>query len=122
MGVWKLHQTESFNWAPRHEGVLGSGGIAPFILGLGTRWRWVVSFTPRKEPLIPTGKESGWAPEPVWTRWWKEKFPAPAGTQIPDHPARSSELYQRAIRAPKPFNEIAKYNTDYFLWSNCITH
>jgi hypothetical protein len=21
-----------FNWAPRHEGVLGSGGIAPFIL------------------------------------------------------------------------------------------
>jgi hypothetical protein len=26
-----------FNWAPRHEGVLGSGGIAPFS-DLGTRW------------------------------------------------------------------------------------
>jgi hypothetical protein len=24
----------------------GSGGIAPRILDLGTRWRWVVSFTP----------------------------------------------------------------------------
>jgi hypothetical protein len=28
-----------FNRAPRHEGVLGSGGIAPRIIDLGTRWR-----------------------------------------------------------------------------------
>jgi hypothetical protein len=28
-----------FNRAPRHESVLGSGGIAPRILDLGTRWR-----------------------------------------------------------------------------------
>jgi hypothetical protein len=25
----------------------GSGGIAPCILDVGTRWKWVVSFTPR---------------------------------------------------------------------------
>jgi hypothetical protein len=31
-----------------------SGGTAPHILNLGTRWRWVVSFTPR--PLYPQGK------------------------------------------------------------------
>jgi hypothetical protein len=31
----------------------GSGGVAPRILDLGTRWRWVVSFTPR--PLYPQG-------------------------------------------------------------------
>jgi hypothetical protein len=43
-----------FNWAPRDEGVLGEWGIAPPILDLGTRWRWVVSFTPR--PLYPQGK------------------------------------------------------------------
>jgi hypothetical protein len=43
-----------FNWAPRNYGVLGSGGIAPLILDLGTRWRWVVSFTPL--PLYPQGK------------------------------------------------------------------
>jgi hypothetical protein len=42
------------NEAPRHEDVLGSGGIAPRILNLGTRWRWVVGFTPR--PLYPQGK------------------------------------------------------------------
>jgi hypothetical protein len=32
----------------------GSGGIGPRILDLGTRWRWVVSFTP--QPLYPQGK------------------------------------------------------------------
>jgi hypothetical protein len=44
----------SFNWAPCHEGMLGSGGLAPPIIDLGTRWRWVVSFTTR--PLYPQGK------------------------------------------------------------------
>jgi hypothetical protein len=37
----------------------GSGGIAPRILDLGTRWRWVVSFTPQS--LYPQGK-STWYP------------------------------------------------------------
>jgi len=34
----------------------GSEGIAPRILKLGTRCRWVVSFTPRS--LYPRGKNS----------------------------------------------------------------
>jgi len=42
------------------------GGVAPLILYLGTKWRWVVSFTPR--PLYPPGKSS----EPFWTRWWRK--------------------------------------------------
>jgi len=37
-----------FNWTTRHEGVLGSVGIAPRILDLATRWRWVVSFSPAR--------------------------------------------------------------------------
>jgi hypothetical protein len=37
----------------------GSGGTAPRILDLGTRLRWVVTFTPR--PLYPQGK-SPWYP------------------------------------------------------------
>jgi hypothetical protein len=32
----------------------GNSGIVPLILDLGTRWRWVVSLTPR--PLYPQGK------------------------------------------------------------------
>jgi hypothetical protein len=49
----KIKLSLCFNWAPRHEGVLGSGGIAHRILDLGTRWGvWSAScpgrFTPRE--------------------------------------------------------------------------
>jgi hypothetical protein len=37
----------------------GSGGITPHILNLGTKWRWVVNFTPRL--LYPQGKRP-WYP------------------------------------------------------------
>jgi hypothetical protein len=37
----------------------GNGGVALCILDLGTRWRWVVSFTPQL--LYPQGK-SPWYP------------------------------------------------------------
>jgi hypothetical protein len=47
--------------APRHEGVLGSGGIAPRIFDLGTRWRWVVSFTLRLlYPQVKSPWIGGW--------------------------------------------------------------
>jgi hypothetical protein len=36
-----------------------------------------------KEPLVPIGQEAGWAPEPFWTRWFREKFPAPTGNLTP---------------------------------------
>jgi len=35
-----------FNWAPHHEGILGEWGCNSMQFDLGTRWRWVVSFTP----------------------------------------------------------------------------
>jgi len=50
----KVKLSLCFNLEPRHEGVLGSGVIALRIPDLGTRWRWVVSFTP--QPLYPQGK------------------------------------------------------------------
>jgi hypothetical protein len=43
-----------FNWASRHTGVAGSGGVAPRTLDLGTKWGWVASFTP--QVLYPQGK------------------------------------------------------------------
>jgi hypothetical protein len=42
----------------------GSGGIAPRILDLGTRWRRVVRFTPL--PLYPRGR----APGTHWIGGW----------------------------------------------------
>jgi len=42
-----LNTYSLFNEVPHREDVLGSGDTAPRILNLGTKWRWVVSFTPR---------------------------------------------------------------------------
>jgi hypothetical protein len=60
----------------------GSGGIAPRILDLGNRWRWVVSFTPR--PLYLQGKSPGtrwlgdWVgPRAVLDAVVKRKIPSP---------------------------------------------
>jgi hypothetical protein len=43
------HPSQSLCWTKHHSMKTdwGSGGIAPRILDLGTRWRWVVNFTPR---------------------------------------------------------------------------
>jgi len=35
------------NYAPLYEDVGGNGGVAPLILNVGARWRWMVSFTHR---------------------------------------------------------------------------
>jgi hypothetical protein len=47
-------------------------------------------------------------PEPVWTRWWRKKFPAPAGTRTPDHPSRSPALYHWAILSPNIYEGVSK--------------
>jgi hypothetical protein len=49
---------------------------------------------PEKEPLAPIGQDAGWAPGLVWMLWQREKFPATARIQTPDHPAHSPALYQ----------------------------
>jgi hypothetical protein len=35
------------------------------------------TLTSGKEPLVSVGQKAGWATEPFWRRWWREKFPAP---------------------------------------------
>jgi hypothetical protein len=73
-----------FYWAPRHGGVLGSGGIAPRILNLGTRWsggEWSASlpdrFTPR-ERAPGTHWIGGWVgPRVVLDAVVKRKIPIP---------------------------------------------
>jgi hypothetical protein len=84
-----------FNWASRHEGVLGSAGIASRIVGLGTRLRWVVSFTPR--PLHPRGKRNCYpldrrldGPQSRSRYGDEEESSQPLpGLEPPEHPARS---------------------------------
>jgi hypothetical protein len=86
-GNVKVKLSLCFNWAPRHEGVLGEWRYTPLILR--PRYYMEVSgqlhapaaLPPGKNSLVPIGQEAGWAPEPFWTRWWREKFPAPAGNR-----------------------------------------
>jgi hypothetical protein len=49
------------------------GGTAPLILNLGTRWRQAISLDVAVLPVanelpVPIQEESGWTPQPVWTR------------------------------------------------------
>jgi len=74
---------------------MGRRGIAPLILTLATRWRWVVSSTPW--PIYPRrGKKSsslqvGRTVDLKVGRdiLEKRKFIAPDGIQSPNLPARS---------------------------------
>jgi hypothetical protein len=52
---------------------MGEWRCSPTILDIDTRWRRMVSFTPRllypygKSPLVVIGYEVEWAQSPVWT-------------------------------------------------------
>jgi len=56
------------------------------------------ALSPGKEPLLHIGQDARWAPEPVWTRWWKEIFPALYEIKTPDHPTCSPTLNRWAIQ------------------------
>jgi hypothetical protein len=69
------------------------------VFDLGTRWRWVVSFTSRplysrgKSPEVPIGERVRWTQEPVWTLWSRENLWPLPGTE-----PRPSSLYPVAIQ------------------------
>jgi hypothetical protein len=93
-----------FNLAPHYESVLGewrysSAHSLTSALDRGERSASRPSrFTPKergKDPPVPIGQEAGWAPEPFWTRWCREKFPAPAGNRTLE--PRPSSPYPSAI-------------------------
>jgi len=72
----------------RHEGVLGRGSIDPCILGLGIRWRWVVSFTPRCFIARVRNPDTHWivgwvGPTGVLTTVLKRKIPSPCWDSNP---------------------------------------
>jgi len=77
-----------------HEEVLGSGGIAPCILNLGTRWRWVVSSTPRllyprrKSLRFPLDRSLG-GPQSQFGRGGEKEIFRPSQESNPCRPAHS---------------------------------
>jgi hypothetical protein len=61
----KVKLSLCFNWAPHHEDVLGSGGIAPLILWprhymeVGDQFHAPAALPPGKEPLVPIDRRLG---------------------------------------------------------------
>jgi hypothetical protein len=83
--VVKVRLSLCFNWAPRHEGVFGKWRYSSThsLTSALDGGEWSAScegrFKPKERaPGIPW-IGGWWAPEPFWKRWWREKFPAPAG-------------------------------------------
>jgi hypothetical protein len=79
----------------------GSESITSLILDLGTRWRWVISFTPRplylqgRSPWYPLDRRLGGS-QSRSGRGGEEKFPASAGyrTLEPRSSSPSPALYR----------------------------
>jgi hypothetical protein len=76
---------------------LGSGGIAPRILNLDTRWRWVVSIVPwplhpRRETLYPLDRRLG-GPRAGFDAMAKTKTPALLGNRSPVVQSVASTLH-----------------------------
>jgi hypothetical protein len=53
-----------------------------------------------KEPPVPMEQEAGWAPEPAWTLWSKEKCLSPAGNRTPAVQPVAHRYTDWAIPAP----------------------
>jgi hypothetical protein len=87
----KVKLSLCFNWAPRHEGVLGSGGIAPPILWLPALYggKWSAS---RPGRLTPRGTHwiGGWVgPRAVLDAVVKRKIPSRRRESNPKHQSSS---------------------------------
>lgn len=71
--TWHIHSLHlHVKSAHAMKASMGTKFTVPHVLNLSTRWRWVISFTPR--PLYPRKRragpihyEVGWAPETAWT-------------------------------------------------------
>jgi hypothetical protein len=79
-----------FNWAPRHEGVLGEWRYSSTHCDFGTRLRWVVGFTPRllypMEGAPLTHWIGGWVGPRAVLDAMKRKIPSPRRESNPRTP------------------------------------
>jgi hypothetical protein len=64
---------------------------------------------PRNAALVPIRQEAGWAPEPFWPRWWREKFPALAGIII-----IIRQIKQSTVLALQTMNNICTKHSSNF--------
>jgi hypothetical protein len=102
----KVKVSLCFNWEPRHEGVLGEWWYSfthswrRHLMEVSGQLHASGRFTPQgKSPWYPLDRRLGWAPEPVRTRWGREKFAAPAWTRTSDlvHMLKTCRQYVKCV-------------------------
>jgi hypothetical protein len=70
---------------------------------------------------VPIQYEAGWAPEPVWTFWKREKPLDPTGTRTPDHSGCSLDATLSTLpQLPIPAVSFKKTMQVYYLF--CLTY
>jgi hypothetical protein len=93
------------------------------IFDLGTRWRWVINFTPlplyprRNSPYMPIVLEIGWVPEQAWTLWKRENLLLLSGIKprILGRPARSPSQYRHPVLAFQHMNKEKHFQVSALL-------
>jgi hypothetical protein len=116
-----VHAIKAYRW---------NRGTAPQIPSLGTTQKWSTSrhgrFIPGKQPLYPSNREAGWAPEPVGSFWGREKYLAPAGIVQPaaychtDYDTQAHPVYSFSHKYMKQVNLLltrsinSAYRKHYF--------
>jgi len=90
-------------------------GMAPCVLNLGTRWKWVVSFTPR--PLYPCGKISRYPSD--------RRLSVSQSRSGLDGKQRVSKLYEHQSQSERISNVCTPlWSTIFhscFEWRDCIS-
>ena len=87
-----------------HEGLQGSGGLIPHILNLGTSWMCVVTFM-----IHDTfEQEAGWASEPAWEFWKRDKFLRLPGIESCAVPPVRQSVYRLHFFGSRLLNWIFK--------------
>jgi len=74
------------NYAPRHTRYAGVEiQLHVFVasaLDEGGQLQVPPALLPQKELSLLIGQEVGWAQEPIWTQWLREKFPPLLGNEL----------------------------------------
>jgi hypothetical protein len=72
-----------------------------------------VALLPGKQPHVPIGQVTGWAPEPVWTLWSKDKSLAPVGNGTPAVPPVARRYADWTISAPSLISLVISFLKDF---------
>jgi len=82
---------------------------------------------PKQRPPVPIWQEAAWAPDPVWTQWWRRGIPSlpPTGNRTPViHPVTQS-LYWLTVphwklicKSPR-LSQRSNHTIEHEGWTTC---